>query len=87
MARIIEVKRSRKNSFMCECGKKICLSLDLQELGNIVESHALEHARQMEQGKAEAECNRIQDLLIEKALKTILKNKNKFNTNSNFDSE
>jgi len=56
----------------CECGVEIALIPDLTEMGHAIQAHALAHAAQIKNpDKAEAESNRIEDLLIEQLLKII----------------
>ncbi len=57
---------------VCECGARILLVPDLNEMGRTIEAHAAEHGRlETFQEKAEAECCRIELMLIQKTLSSI----------------
>jgi hypothetical protein len=56
----------------CECGEKILLVPDLNEMVKSIESHAAVHEKKhTDAQKAKAESCRIQDLLIEQVFKII----------------
>jgi len=70
-------KSSRKNQkvntrlplIRCECGAEILLIPDLKAMGAAIEEHALEHMNKQEDTtKAEAEGERIRELLIAQVL-------------------
>ncbi len=57
---------------VCECGEKILLIPDLDEMVHSIESHASEHAKkETDAEKAQDEYCRIQDLLIEQVFKIL----------------
>jgi hypothetical protein len=68
-------KEQLSNCIECECGSKINLSRDANQMGNAIKAHAEEHAKtKPDISSAEAEASRIEDLLTSKvftAFKTI----------------
>ncbi|MEM2130639.1 MAG: hypothetical protein QXZ70_08595 [Candidatus Bathyarchaeia archaeon] len=60
-------------SIKCECGFEINITPNLKKLGRTIEIHALSHAlKEKSPDKAKAECDRIEDFLIDKVIKTLL---------------
>ena len=56
----------------CECGFKINLSCDSNQMGNEIAAHAKEHAKtKSDIASAKAEASRIEDLLTEKVFGAI----------------
>lgn len=56
----------------CECGARILLLPDLNEMSRCIELHALVHAkRETNSQKAEQESSRIQDLLIKQIFQIV----------------
>jgi hypothetical protein len=54
----------------CECGSKIKLSYDINEMGNAIVAHAQKHAKtKPDKTSVKAEASRIEDLLIAKVFK------------------
>ena len=64
---------------VCECGFKIPLVPDLDEMARSIEAHTATHDKnETDPEKAEAERNRIEELLTQKVLTSIgKKNHNK----------
>lgn len=61
---------------VCECGFKILLVPDLEEMVRSIEAHATIHERsQTDTEKAKAEHSRIEELLTQKVLISIGKRK------------
>jgi hypothetical protein len=54
----------------CECGSKINLSCDANQMGNAILAHAEEHAKTtLDISSAKSEASRIEDFLIAKVFK------------------
>ncbi len=59
---------------VCECGFKLLIVPDLEEMGRSIENHAEEHRKsETDQEKSEAEYCRIEELLTRKVLISISK--------------
>ena len=74
--------RNTKNSdqklplVVCECGFKILVIPDLDEMVRSIEAHAATHKRsQTDPEKAQAEHSRIEEMLTQKVLLAISKKK------------
>ena len=60
------------NCIECECGSKINLSRNANQLGKEILAHAEEHAKTIpDSSSAKAEASRIEDLLTSKVFKAI----------------
>lgn len=57
---------------VCECGDKILIVPDLNEMSNSILAHAAKHAKkEITLKKAKAERHRIEELLTRKVLKSV----------------
>jgi len=64
---------------VCECGAKILVVPDLNEMASSIVIHAKAHAKkEMPLKKAKAERHRIEELLTQKVLKSINADETKF---------
>jgi hypothetical protein len=71
-------KENSCNYVICECGKKIILTTNLEEMSDAIAAHAAEHVKnESDEIKAEAEDSRIQDLLIIQVFKVISSTQNR----------
>ena len=63
-------KEKSSTCIECECGFKIKLSCDANQMGNAIDAHAQEHAKtKSDIASAKAEASRIEHLLISKVFK------------------
>jgi len=66
----ISSDKEKSSCIECECGSKINLSCDANQLGDAIAAHAEEHAKtKPDISSAKAEASRIQDFLIAKVFK------------------
>jgi hypothetical protein len=74
-------KENSCDRVICECGKEIILSSNLEEMSDAIATHAAEHTKnESDETKAEIEESRIQDLLIIQVFKAISLIQNRFSS-------
>lgn len=66
-----KVSAEQMSFIRCECGFKIPLIFDSEEMGRRIERHALLHKKdEKDSSKAQAVFNRVQDFLIKQVFET-----------------